>query len=670
MKKTFKKQIILLAAVTVMMMLALVMPASAEEEVQIPCPGIPGGGHLEYYLKDIVIEPSCTQRGYSKQICTYCNDEVVVKAYKFTEPTGHNYVTSYVDMGDHYERVRTCQNEVCQRGGNDVTDQNKPKDEIIYPNGKDYAKDDDGNIIKYYRAEFVNTWQRKDGKDESNKSAFLEYCYDSSNSQSWVSNYSPVEAEKLDDEAKAAAKKVAYTDKLYTTGKKATLDNTVAAPAYEYVDEAEGLTLYLQENADTPAYPTDKPTRNKDLDYGKYIFDGWVERAETENGKRVFDATFTPDVNYTVSVSFYNHNGAKLSEDISVPYKGEIKYEDLTAPARNSDQYNTYTFDGWSFGKGANAPLATEELTGVITAYFSTGIYAQFIEVPRTYTVDLMVYDKVIDDTKAEVAVSVNGVKCGDEIRSYISQIDSERLEIARDKQYIYEQNSKKWAIKMVNGETVLSNVTVSPDRFDLPDKVVVKDKDTGSRKEVYFGKNDANTIAIAPVYDAYYVNYNFKVSIKGTHFLDEDVYEDNSIFKTDILDKFIIQVTDENGQFIAAGNTDKNGNFYFEAPYRDKMLITASMSNRKYYGEFELNLKACNTKEEVEKIVNNGIFLYPKVTEEWQEGIKSCGCICHSFLSGIVIRIYNILYRLFNMKYVCCDDLFVVHGNVLLYTR
>ncbi|MBE6775190.1 MAG: hypothetical protein E7543_03260 [Ruminococcaceae bacterium] len=667
MKKTFKKQIILLAVIAVMMIFALVMPASAEEEVQIPCPGIPGGGHLEHYLDDIVIEPSCTQRGYSKQICTYCNDEVVVKAYKFTEPTGHNYKAEYVDMGDHYERVRTCQNEVCQRGGVDVTDQNKPKYEIIYPNGKDYAKDDDGNIIKYYRAEFVNTWQRKDGKTINNaeEKAFLDYCFDPSNSDSWVSNYS----EALSADEKAAAKKAAYTDKLYTTGKKATVDNLAAAPAYEYAAEAEGLTLYISEGTEVPEYPKDTPSRNKDLDYGKYTFDGWVERAETENGKRVFDAVFTPVKDYAVTVSFYNYDGEKLSADIAVPYKGEFSYPDLKNPAKSSDQYSNYTFAGWAFGKKSTAPLVADTLKGSIKAYFNTSVYARFTGEPRTYSLEFAVYDKVIDDAKIEVVKSVDGVKCGDEIRSFIADIDTDRLEITRDKKYIYEQNDKVWAIKKVNGHTVLSDVTVKLDSLDLPSKLVIKNKDTGTREEYSFSKNETNTLTLVPVYDQYLVNYTFKVTVRPDRFLDEDVYSDNSM-KTDILDKFIIQVTDENGQYIAAGTTDKNGEFWFETSYRDTLKITASMSNRKYAGEFDLNLYACGTKEEVDNIVKNGIYIFPQVTEEWTEGVKSCGCICHSFLSGIVVRIYNLLYRLFGIKYVCCDDLFVVHGEVLIYSR
>lgn len=663
MKKTFKKQIILLAVIAVMMMLAFVMPASAEGEAQIPCPGASGGGHLEYYLKDIVIDPTCTQRGYSKQICTYCNDAVVVEAYKFTEPTGHNYVASYVDKGDHYERIRTCQNDMCQRGGNDITDGNKPKDEIAKPNGVETAVyadgENKGKVIKYYRVEYLNTYESPDRDADNHADSFLESCYVAKDSSTWVLNCTHDDGDQS----------TVYAPKAYATGKKATLDHLAAAPAYEYVAETEGLALYVQENADAPEYTGDTPKRGKNLTYGKYTFAGW-EAPVIEGNKRVYKAAFTPDPNYTVSVSFYNYNGAKLSENTAIPYGRTTKYEDLTTPVRNSDQYKDYKFVGWTFGKGASAPLATDSLSGEITAYFTTGIYAKFEETARTYTLEFMVYDKVIDDTKAEIAVTAAGVKCGDKIRDKLSGIDSSRLEIAKDKKYIYELNNKEWAVKKVNGETVLSDVTVKLDGFDLPEMVVVKDKDTGTRKEVFFGKNDTNVITIAPTYNKYYVNYNFKVSIKPTHFLDEDVYSDNNYLKTDILDKFIIQVTDENGQFIAAGTTDKNGEFWFEAPYRDTLTITASMSNRKYYGEFDLNLKACTTKEEVQKIVDNGIFIYPKVTEEWTEGLKSCSCICHSILSSIVVRIYNVLYRLFNIKYVCCDDLFVVHGNVLLYTK
>ncbi len=659
MKKTFKKQLILLAVVTVMMILALVMPASAEEETQIPCPGMNGGGHLAYYLKDIVIEPTCTQRGYSKQICTYCNDQVVVEAYKFTEPTGHNYVAAYVDKGDRYERVRTCQNPLCQRGGNDITDQNKPKDEIV--NGKDVASDDNG-VIKYYRVEYVNKWARPDGKDEANKGAFLDYCYTPSNSQSWVSLYDPTASD-------AYAKENAYVDKVYTTGKKATLDHTAAAPAYEYVEETAGLTLYVQESADVPAYPTDKPVRNKDLVYGRYNFDGWSE-PEIEGNKRVYEAEFTPDENATVSFSFRNYNGAELTASLSVPYGGKVNYGDLVAPVRENDQYNEYKFEGWTFGKSDDAPLATKDLKGDIYAYYNTAVYADFSEKSRQYTVEFMVYDRVISDEKAYIANTANGIECKTSVRDYIAAIDTDCFTIDRDKKYIYKQNADKWIIKKVNGESLLTDVIVSPDNFDLPKSVYVKDSETGVTKEVFFGKNETNTVTIAPTYTSAYVRYNFKVTILPTHFLDEDVYPDNGLFKSDILDKFVIQVTDENGQFITAGTPDKNGDFWFEVPYRDEYLITASLPNGKYYGEHELDLAACVTAGDVERIAQNGIFISPRVTQEWTDGLKSCNCVCHSFLSGIVVRIYNLLYRLFNIKYVCCDDLFIVHGKVLIYTK
>lgn len=658
MKKTFKKQLILFAVITVMMILALVMPASAEDLT--PCPDGGANGHRPENIEVRRIDAICLQSGYTYKWCKACDRRAELPD-DFTDPTGHNFVASYEPVTEngevlYYERVRTCQNPICQREGEDEVTGKKDLPEI--KNFREKATEENGEVIRYYRVEYLNTYEAP-ARDAANHAAsYLPYCYIANNASSWVLNCTHEDGDNS----------AVYAPKAYTTGKKATVDNAALTPDYEYADSAEGLLLFVRENADAPEYTGETPKRGKNLTYGRYYFKEWQE-AEIKDGKRIYHAVFEEDKEVTVTFFFRNYNAGELTSK-TVPYGGTVKYEDLVTPVRENDQYNEYKFEGWSFVRGDDNYIASEALSGDITAYYNGSVYALFSEASRKYDVELMVYNKVISDDTAYVAYTVKDVIGGSSLRDGIAQVNPDCFKIDRDKKNVYEHNAKEWMLKKVNGDEVLAKVIIKPDSFELPESVLVTDSVTGTTKTVKFGKNETNTITIVPTYNSAYVDYSFKITILPTHFLDEDVYPDNNLLKSDILDKFVIQVTDQDGQYIAAGTTDKNGELWIRVPYRDGLLITAGMSNGKYYGEFELDLKACTTAADVERIAANGIFISPKVTQNWTDGLKKCNCICHSFLGGIVVRIYNLLYRLFNIKYVCCDDLFIVHGNVLIYTK
>ena len=47
------------------------------------------------------------------------------------------------------------------------------------------------------------------------------------------------------------------------------------------------------------------------------------------------------------------------------------------------------------------------------------------------------------------------------------------------------------------------------------------------------------------------------------------------------------------------------------------------------------------------------------------------CSCIHHNaLLQPIVVRLFNILYSFFNVKYVCCYDMYSTIGPLLDYTK
>ena len=375
-------------------------------------------------------------------------------------------------------------------------------------------------------------------------------------------------------------------------------------------------------------------------------------------------ATFTPK-DITVSAAYYNFNGVMLTQGKTDVYYGKtISFGGLTTPERKADQKCRYEFIGWVLdGVKVDETTKIYTIDEEITLYYDSSLVAVYKEIPNEYTIKFVDYYgnsfTALNDEKT--------VKYGESLEQYIKDIDPSEYVIEGDKQFGFSRDERYWVIKAVNGMTVTSEVNVSPYRFNLPVDVWVINDKTGLNERIVL--EDGTKLTIAPRYNLYNKTYRFTVSIKPTHFLDEDVYEDNSIFKTDILDKFRIQVTDQYGNYVANGMTDKNGQFTFSSTYKDNLIITAVTANMKYRGEYKLDLIYCNY-EDILKIEKNGIIIAPKVTQEWLDGLRSCNCICHSILSPLVIKIYNILYSLFGTKYVCCDDLFIVHGNVLGYTK
>ncbi len=649
MKKTFKKQMILFAVVAVMMILALVMPASAEGD--IPCPGMNGGAHLDKYIDEVVCPPTCTQRGYTTEYCTYCQKDVI-DAKDFTDPTGHNFAVSYEYDAENstYTRVRTCQNDwLCTRLGKDPESGFSSEVEI-----ETYVEKENG----YYLVEYVNNWEPLDKNADAaaHRDAHLAEYYVENSPVTWV----------LDCESLTVPSAEFYASKVYTTGTKVTVDGTKATAAYEYINQDGSLKLFVKDSAEIPAYDGLVPSRGKDLTYGQYAFTGWTESG-TADGVKTFEANFEGKA-VNVSGVYYNYNGVMLSTGKTVPYGEEVSYGDLVTPAKESDQKYNYTLLGWAFDKNQTAPEKIYPITGKVKIYYNTNFFAVYKSELNKYNVNFVDYYGNRFSAGNALLDGMTGVTCGSSLADHIRNINADELNIPRDKQYIYQQDVSKWIIKEVNGNALSREVTVNPYAFDLPRSVLVTDKDTKTSKEIFLGEGD--TVTLTPKYDRYVVSYTFKIKIHPGLFRPEDYYEVGKELKSELVDDFIIQVTDNSGRYIADGKTNANGEFTFTAPYRDALIITATIDSGKYRGEHVIDLASCADAAAIERIEKNGIDILPKVTQDWLDGLKGCSCICHSILSPIVVRIYNILYKIFGIEYVCCDDLFIVHGNILSYGR
>ncbi len=623
MKKTFKKQLVLFAAVMVLMTVAMVMPASAEET--LPQCEI----HNRADLTPIVYAPTCTQKGYTQWYCETCKQIIIGKPYKedVTKETGHNYAVSYVLEDGAYKRVRTCTNDMCQRAEGDLPEIRNSVAE-------------DGNA-KYYLVEYWNSYALPAEDAADHKEYFNQEFYVKESPSTWIS--------------------IKYTEEqFFPVGRKVNVDATKAEPEskFEIIDENGELKLYAQDGAALPRYSGLTPKRNKDMTYGRFTFREWVP--EISGSKMLCKAEFDYET-VDVTATFYDGNGADIFSK-TVKYGQPVAYStEHVYPSKSTDQYNSYTYTNWLLGKDG---IRTFGLYDSVNLYFSTDVRPQFASTPNLYTVE-------IENSKGELLGTGTGVQMDKSIRNIISEanIKDDAFKLPRDKQYIYTQEPNKWQITKVNGKAVSSTVYINSDAFALNRNIYVVDEESQTLKEIIF--RGGETITLAPVYKKDIVIYSFTVKIRTNYFAKEDVYDHNSgIVTSDILDKFLITIKDGSGNILAQGTTNKDGECSLNVAYTDTLIFIAqTKNNTKYYGEHTLSLKY-SSEESIENTLRNGVSIAPRVTEEWLAGEKQCGCICHSFLSSLVIRIYNILYRIFGIKYVCCDDLFITFGDVLAYTK
>ena len=123
-------------------------------------------------------------------------------------------------------------------------------------------------------------------------------------------------------------------------------------------------------------------------------------------------------------------------------------------------------------------------------------------------------------------------------------------------------------------------------------------------------------------------------------------------------------QIIAPNGNLAAAGYTDASGRATVQLP-KDTYTIKCASADKLKAGDttFTINTAGGSTAQ-----TNVTVNLVDNAEYYEDEG-KKCMCICHSVLSPIWIKVLNLLYSLFNIRYVCCNDMFATHGDKLKYT-
>ncbi len=373
------------------------------------------------------------------------------------------------------------------------------------------------------------------------------------------------------------------------------------------------------------------PGCEKDIEYGKYKFIGWYDTyvkapalpaasQEIEynldelviNGNINLYAGFRgEDVSY--DVRYYDYNGRALAVAKAVPH-GKAAIYNLDLPTKEADVKFRYKFNYWSYeGKEV-------DLTAV---YGDVAVRADYVSVAREYNVAYY-YDE--NCTKPiinkEIAVKDSKVKYGESAVNGLA-IPTSLLVKEADDQYIYAWTGK-WVL--ANRQ----NYVVSLDSFSVP--AGTPDALDGSAE-----------VRLIPKYDRQLRVYELKVTI---------IYPDDNNYHPDEVD---VQILYADGKIADGRKATKvaEDTYEFISYVNYSSSYTVSATAVGYSGTTVSNFVVGPS---------GAIIVLEKV------GAYSCGCICHTFMKPIWVRILNLLHTLFGIEHVCCNDMFANIGPSLNY--
>ena len=383
------------------------------------------------------------------------------------------------------------------------------------------------------------------------------------------------------------------------------------------------------------------PGCEKDIKYGQYSFIGWFNQGVIEDAppavstiedlvKYDMPSVDNPDAGFTVTentnlyagfrgkdisydVRFYDYNGRALAVAKAVPH-GKAAIYNLDLPTKEADVKFRYKFNYWSFG-GKEVDL---------TAIFGdVAVTADYVSIAREYNVSYY-YDA--ECTKPiinkDIVVKDSKVKYGASATNGLA-IPPVVLEKEADDQYIYAWTGK-WVL--ANRQ----NYIVSLDSFSVP--AGTPDALDGSAE-----------VRLIPKYDRQLRVYELKVTI---------IYPDDNNYHPDDVS---VQILYADGKIADGRKATKvaENTYEFISYVNYSTHYTISASSIGYSGTTISNFVVGPS---------GAIIVLEKV------GAFSCGCICHTFLKPIWVRILNLLYTLFGVEHVCCNDMFANIGPQLKY--
>ena len=389
-----------------------------------------------------------------------------------------------------------------------------------------------------------------------------------------------------------------------------------------------------------------KAVRYADKAFGRYNLSGWSKTVVDSgrfNAETLFDlaapitanttlyAAFSGVENVSYVVRYVNADGERASVDFEV-FHGKKADDSLFQPqgtdengkviyanalTLKEDNHRYYVFDRWN--------IDINHIYGPVS-------------IKAVYTAHDKVYEYVYLNYKGE-EIAREEVAYGTASKLKDNDGFKADMERPKDRTYIYAWQGDF----SVQGQNHITNISTLTPHMSA--------KDTRYKDDQYY-----KPTYLIPKYSQHLVEYVFEL----TCVLPESEHD-----KEDYVDSLIIQIVDDKGQLVASGRT-KNAKFTTKLRDSQYYIVTVASDDGRYRAEKTIDRKFIYdlTYTRIDATINL------EVSEDYINGLH-CSCIHHNTLiRPIFVRILNILYNLFNVKYVCCDDMYATLGDVLAYTK
>lgn len=718
MKKTMKKCLIL--ALVIMSMIALAFCVSANN-------GTYYCSRCETYVSNIKVGKTyvakCETPGYTELLC---NREVknengetsrcdtIVGRTNLTDPLVHLETENYVEIKvfENKDTAGETKNYVIENSADRVvvqetlttTDANddilnikettteiRVSDDLIIVVETVIVKNADKAVISETVKETVyeNAVLNIESKDEKTeivtvKSTYpdksftvevvgtlIDNYYECITTCSRVVNYTPCSYKTVvenEDHTPVKYYKVTYLNKFVTDKLVEDVNYVNLADTTSYKTE-EVYSEYIKENKQGQTVPA--PYRMPDKKYGKYQFMGWaigdtiVQDAATLPLEGTIAADYEASavfegVNVEHKITFYSERGDRLAV-MCVPHGEKItKVKEVpgvtttvnfpAAPLKADNIEYKFIFEYWALVDGKNFLSGeiyeeTPDESKLPIVYRDVSLMPHYGEDLKKYTLAYFNKDGVALD-KYDV-VTVFGL--GDNRKFATTGIDMKMNPDSHgvvgsyfDESYEYSFTGN-WKIKNRD------NYVIDIEKITLPNNI----NDYGQT---------GGYIEVIPEYKKVARVYELNVYVT---FKDDGEYHPKTID---------LQVTDESGNPIGVATlTDKDivegtensrtptYKKVFKVRYSPTYRVVATTSNNAYKGERTPGFIIDGTGY-ADYRPGGCTILMTRV-----EG-DPCACICHGLLKPIWVGVLNILYNLFKVQYVCCDDMFANIGDSLAY--
>lgn len=567
-----------------------------------------------------VINPTCTEQGYTIKYCIKCGQEV--SRDNFKEALGHKYGEETFESNGKgaYRKYWTCINKYRQGDKTVVC-------------GDKVIELEDGNEVVYYLVEFFNNKVVKT-YDSSIDYTILAGEYKEVKLYETYVRAGTQAVYKGDRPSRIKTKNFGSYSFLGWT-EKTDLDTTIDN---NHTIKNECIDLY-EINDNMKLYP---------------VFEGKTDKYEvtfytTDDKNNLKQLTNPQPVEHGKTPIYHNE-------------KGEL-YDD---PTKSTDLANSYVFNGWATKSNAKEGISTEVMLKT-PIYGTVNYFATFKGIPLNYTIEFRGADgknllKYKVDGEEKDAI-FNGQHFGSnlysgDIKDALSYIEGDEtaLEKKGDATYVYKWNGK-WRALDENGNP---GQLVNLHSFSVEKPYIRYAVDENGDKIYIDGTDEQKkVIRLVPEYERRLVVYAVDVEMLVPTSEDDNYYRAGAE----------ITITDREGQLVGSGYTNEYGKKRFYLNNRAPFTVTIATSDGKYVGvaNFSQLNKALNGDENDEAQLNHW-RVQMALNPDYE---THCKCIHHNaFLQPILVRIYNILYTFFNYKYVCCYDMYSTIGPLLEYAQ